>query len=98
MKRSRIQPRYTTFRQKQKSHFAPKYRACLQCGCNANKCYSELGKEAEKDILVLTTIRKFGSLTTAYSINYKVVYFCGSVCLKKFIQSHKLDLLEEITK
>lgn len=102
MKRSKIQPRYTTFRQKQKSHFTPKYNACLQCGCNTEKTFSILGKEAEKDVLIAATIRRFGYdtniSTNSFPIFFKEVSFCGMGCLKRFIKSHKLDLLEEITK
>jgi hypothetical protein len=93
MRRSKIKPRYTTFTQKQKTHPAPTYRACIYCGCNTNKFYSELTKTL--GALRIAAIHRFG---VNHMAGYKLIFFCGISCFDNFVNSYKLDILEEITK
>jgi hypothetical protein len=105
MRRSRIKPKKITFVQKQKNHPKPKplFNVCVNCGCSTDKFIEsnplmDLINGCQRPALERAMIERYGLRHPNTLVPLRVVYICGLTCIKTFIDNHKLELLEEITK
>ena len=104
MRRSKLKPRKTTFIQRQKSHKAPTYNTCVNCGFNTNNFISDwddlfdAGGDKTHHPFEQTIIKRYGQRHPSTHIPLKVLFFCNHKCVLEFIARHQLDILEEITK
>ena len=101
MRRSKLKPRKTTLIQRQKTHPAPTYHTCVNCGMNTDKYITDwddifFGQDQGRHPFEKVILRKYGQRHPS-GIPVAVMYFCSRKCTLSFIEQHKLDILEEIT-
>lgn len=102
MRRSRLKPKKTTYIQRQKTHpiSKNKFSVCINCGTfTTNFEYLPNNKDRNYSALERAMIMRYGTpYITENGFYLKGLDICGPTCTKKFIATHKLELLEEITK